>query len=79
MTQAPPGAWVASVNDCSPAVVPTPQWMVIDEDEHDDMADRLTVPSAGAVVDGGGTVVVATIGSSSSMVVTATVLSETES
>ena len=48
-------------------------------DVHDGMADRLTVPNAGAVVVGAGAVVVVTTGSSSSTVVTETVLSVTES
>ena len=67
----------ASANDWMPDGVPGAQWMVTDE--HPGMADRLTVPSCGAVVDGGGTVVVVGTGSSSSVVVTDTVLSETES
>ncbi len=45
---------MASANDWRPDVVPGAQWMVTDE--HPGMADRLTVPSGGAVVDGGGTV-----------------------
>ena len=69
--------FIASANDWMPDVVPGAQWMVTDE--HPGMADRLTVPSDGAVVDGGGTVVVVGTGSSSSVVVTDTVLSETES
>ncbi len=82
MIQPPSGAFDASVNDCSPDVVPGAQVNVIDV--HDGVADRLTVPSGGAVVGGGGgggSVVVVTTGtgSSSSSVSTDTELSLTTS
>ena len=69
--QPAPGAWEASENDCRPDEVPTAQSSVTDE--HDGMAERLTVPTGGAVV----VVVVETGGSSSSSVVTDSVWSAT--
>ena len=79
VTHPPVGAFDASVNDCSPDVVPGAQVNVIDV--HDGVADRLTVPSGGSVVGGGGGggVVVVTTGSSSSSVSTDTELSLTTS
>ena len=47
---AAPGALDASENDWRPDVVPGAQWMVTDE--HPGTADRLTVPTSGAVVIG---------------------------
>ena len=72
MTQPPPGAFDARVNDCNPEVVPGAHWMVTDV--HEGVVDRLTVPSGGAVVVGGGAVVVVGgtvvgVGASSSVVV----------
>ena len=72
MIQPPPGAFDAKVNDCNPSVLPGAQIMVTDE--HEGVADRLTVDGGGAVVDDGGTVVVVVVvvvvgGVSSSVVV----------
>ena len=82
VTHPPVGDFDANVNDCSPDVVPGDQVNVIDV--HDGMADRLTVPSGGAVVGGGGGAggggaVTVTTGSSSSSVSTDTELSLTTS
>ena len=75
--QPPPGVFDAKVNDCNPSVLPGAQIMVTDE--HEGVADRLTVNGCGAVVDGGGTVVVVVVvgGVSSSVVVASRVRLDT--
>ena len=66
MIQPPPGAFDAKVNDCNPFVVPGAQLMVTDE--HEGVADRLTIDGGGAVVV---VVVVVVVGGVSSSVVVA--------